>query len=118
MAKGVQVTAIIECAGVWFAGSKFGLTWRAKQIAIHKLPEKMSDFAFMGIGSVKIKDEVDDDEAFCSSVEQSKNTVHSTVQSVVDSVLPDEEDEEVEPVSVPKKMIIKKSQSNTARGRI
>jgi len=51
LVKGVQVTAIVECAGVWFAGSKFGLTWRAKQIAIHKLPEKIADFAFKGLGS-------------------------------------------------------------------
>ena len=53
LVKGVQVTAIIECAGVWFAGSKFGLTWRAKQIAIHKLPEKIADFAFKGLGSAE-----------------------------------------------------------------
>ena len=51
LVKGAQVTAIMECGGVWFAGSKFGLTWRAKQIAIHKVPEKMSDFAFRGLGS-------------------------------------------------------------------
>jgi hypothetical protein len=51
LVKGAQVTAIMECSGVWFAGSKFGLTWKAKQIAIHKLPEKMSDFAFRGLSS-------------------------------------------------------------------
>jgi len=46
LAKGVQLTALIECGGVWFAGSKFGLTFRAKQIIIHKLPERLADFAF------------------------------------------------------------------------
>ena len=51
LAKGVQVTVIMECAGVWVSGSKFGLTWKAKQIAIHKLPERISDFAFKGLGS-------------------------------------------------------------------
>lgn len=51
LVKGAQVTALMECAGVWFAGSKFGLTWRAKQIVIHKLPEKLQDFAFKFEGS-------------------------------------------------------------------
>jgi hypothetical protein len=58
LVKGVQVTAIMECGGVWFAGSKFGLTWRAKQIAIHKLPEKIGDFAFKGLASASpVEDE-------------------------------------------------------------
>ena len=57
LGKGIQVTAIMECGGVWFAGSKFGITWRAKQIAIHKLPEKMSDFAFKGLVAPKESDE-------------------------------------------------------------
>jgi hypothetical protein len=122
LVKGVQVTAIIECAGVWFAGSKFGLTWRAKQIAIHKLPEKIADFAFKGLGSAKplvedvddeddtVDNEVDDEEAFRSPVKS----------SVIDSVMPkensvpvsasvdDEEGDDVEPMPAPKKTIIKK----------
>ena len=103
LVKGVQVTAIIECGGVWFAGSKFGITWRAKQIAVHKLPEKIADFAFKGLGS----SQVDDDDAFRKP-------------SVLDSVMPeavsesvasesvDEEGDDVEPAPVPKKTIIKK----------
>ena len=63
LVKGVQVTAIMECTGVWFAGSKFGLTWKAKQIAVHKLPERISDFAFKGLGSAPAE-EIDDDEVF------------------------------------------------------
>ena len=91
LVKGVQVTAIMECGGVWFAGSKFGLTWKAKQIAIHKLPEKMSDFAFRGLGSsgsasssasassASSKEEVDDDQVFAPR--------SSSVPSVVASLL-------------------------------
>ena len=94
LVKGVQVTAIMECGGVWFAGSKFGLTWRAKQIAIHKLPEKMGDFAFRGLGSAKKavavseeveeednKSEVDDDAVFSAPVVRS-------VPSVVAALMP------------------------------
>jgi hypothetical protein len=111
LAKGVQVTAIIECAGVWFAGSKFGLTWRAKQIAIHKLPEKIADFAFKGLCSVKPSqedveeeedaNEVDDDAAF---------RVVAAVMPTSSSPVPvdDEDGDDVEPVPAPKKTIIKK----------
>ena len=44
--KNAQVTCLLECGGVWFAGSKYGLTFRVKQVVIHKLPERLGDFAF------------------------------------------------------------------------
>ncbi len=123
LVKGAQVTAIIECAGVWFAGSKFGLTWRAKQIAIHKLPDRLAGFAFKGLGSApppvedveddeEQEEEVDDDAAFRAPVQKS---------SVVAAMLPksapppapaatvdDEEGDDVEPVPAPKKTVVKK----------
>lgn len=133
LVKNVQVTAIIECAGVWFAGSKYGLTWRAKQIAIHKLPEKIGDFAFKGLGSAKPMDiededaegdetadnEVDDDAAFKPSVVAAmmppKLAVAAGGAGAVSAPAPapsatvdDEEGDDVEPVPAPKKTIIKK----------
>ena len=134
LVKGVQVTAIIECAGVWFAGSKFGLTWRAKQIAIHKLPEKIGDFAFKGLGSAKtvaVEDEddeeaaddatpeVDDDAAF-RAPSQKASVVSAMMQKATPAPAPapvpapeatsvdDEDGDDVEPVPAPKKTIIKK----------
>jgi hypothetical protein len=132
--KGTQITAIIECGGVWFAGSKFGLTWRAKQIAIHKLPEKMNDFAFKGLGSAPApapqeedeedeKEEIDDDAVFSQA---STSTSTSSKPSVVAAMLPqasqpaaaasqpqsqsvdDEDADDVEPVPVPRKTVVKK----------
>jgi hypothetical protein len=125
LVKGVQVTAIIECAGVWFAGSKFGLTWRAKQIAIHKLPEKIADFAFKGLGSVKPpvedvddedeaadNDEVDDEAAFRappkSSVVAAMMPKAAPVATPAPVPVDDEEGDDVEPVPAPKKTIVKK----------
>jgi hypothetical protein len=128
LVKGVQVTAIIECAGVWFAGSKFGLTWRAKQIAIHKLPEKIADFAFKGLGSVKpqpVEDVEDDEEEQASEVDDDAAfRAPPQKPSVVAAVLPkataptapapphttvdDEEGDDVEPVPAPKKPVVKK----------
>ena len=119
LVKGVQATAIMECGGVWFAGSKFGLTWKAKQIAIHKLPEKMSDFAFRGLGSSSSsassasssssasassssydedKSEVDDDAVFASS-----RSVPSVVAAMLPQATPaaaaDEDESSSEPVN-------------------
>jgi hypothetical protein len=124
LVKGVQVTAIIECAGVWFAGSKFGLTWRAKQIAIHKLPEKIADFAFKGLGSAKAApvEDVEDEEAEQSEVDDDAAFRAPPKASVVAAVMPkaapvaapppapvdDEEGDDVEPVPAPKKTIVKK----------
>ena len=122
LVKGVQVTAIIECAGVWFAGSKFGLTWRAKQIAIHKLPEKIADFAFKGLGSAKppVEDVEDEDETAENEVDDEAAFRAPPKSSVVAAVMPkavpapaaapvdDEEGDDVEPVPAPKKTIVKK----------
>jgi hypothetical protein len=125
--KGTQITAIIECGGVWFAGSKFGLTWRAKQVAIHKLPEKMGDFAFKNLGSASVDEEdeeeskVDDDEAFQEPrASQASHASHtSSKPSVLAAVLPqaaeasadtvdDEDGDDIEPVPVPKKSVVVK----------
>jgi len=121
--KGTQITAIIECGGVWFAGSKFGLTWRAKQIAIHKLPEKMNDFAFKGLGSAPPpqeeeededeKNEIDDDAAFSqpaskpSVVAAMMPQAHASQPAASQSV-DDEDADDVEPVPVPRKTVVKK----------
>ena len=117
LVKGVQVTAIMECGGVWFAGSKFGLTWRAKQIAIHKLPERINDFAFKGLGSVKPPaEDVEDEEE--GEEETAENAIEDDAafkpkQSAVSAVMPqasvdDAEGDDVEPVPTPKKTVIKK----------
>jgi len=117
LVKGVQVTAIMECGGVWFAGSKFGLTWRAKQIAIHKLPERISDFAFKGLGSVKPpKEEVEDeegDEEEAADNEIEDDAAFKPKASAVSAVMSqasvdDEAGDDVEPVPAPKKTIVKK----------
>jgi len=87
LAKGVQVTAIMECGGVWFAGSKYGLTWRAKQIAVHQLPKKMGDFAFKGLGSAPpVEDDEEDDEVKSNEVDD--EAVFAPRPSVVAAMMP------------------------------
>jgi len=117
LVKGVQVTAIIQCTGVWFAGSKFGLTWRAQQIAIHKLPERISDFAFKGLGSVSAaaaaasatEDDAEEEEEAGSEVEDdpafkpSKQSAVSAVMPAAAEAVEADEGEDVEPIPPPKK---------------
>jgi hypothetical protein len=125
--KGVQVTCIIECTGVWFAGGKFGLTWNAKQVAIHKVPEKISDFAFKGLGAIEAEDEEDEEEkpssksASASASASSSNEIDddevfaAPSKSVVSAMMPqaaaaaasssvdDDAGDDIEPVAPPVK---------------
>jgi hypothetical protein len=119
----------MECGGVWFAGSKFGLSWRAKQIAVHKLPEKMGEFAFKGLSSVPVEQkevEVDDDAVFAAPTTSAVSAVSAASAaptasvSVVAALMPqaqaqqvqqadeDEDGEDMEPVPPPKPVMKKK----------
>lgn len=37
--KGSVLTVLMECTGAWFAGGKFGLSWKATQIRADKIPQ-------------------------------------------------------------------------------
>jgi hypothetical protein len=130
LVKGVQITAIIECAGVWFSGSKYGLTWRAKQFALPKSGNKISGFAFKGLKAAAAKAPMDADADADADAEDDADTEADTTEevddaaafrkpSVVTAVLPpakavkaftvdDEEGDDVEPTPAPKRTIIKK----------
>ena len=130
LVKGVQVTAIMECTGVWFAGSKYGLTWKAKQIAVHKLPERIGDFAFKGLASAPVEEDaqIDDDEVFkkpsvlaavmpskavtatasASASVSASVSAAGTIGTADEEEVDDEDADDVEPVPAPKKTIIKK----------
>lgn len=47
LVKGAMVTTLIQCTSIWFAGSKFGLSWKAKQIRMDKVPESIRGYAFV-----------------------------------------------------------------------
>ena len=46
LCKRAQVTAIIQCTGVWFAGGKFGTTWKAVQLRVDSQPDQIRGPAF------------------------------------------------------------------------
>jgi hypothetical protein len=55
LVKGAQVTALIQATSVWFAGSKFGISWKALQIRMDKIPDSIRGYS--------IQDEDDDGSA-------------------------------------------------------
>jgi hypothetical protein len=46
LVKRAVISSLVQCTGVWFAGSKFGLSWKAIQIKADHLPESIRGFAF------------------------------------------------------------------------
>ena len=50
LVKRAQLTVLMQCTGVWFAGGKFGLSWKAIQIRADKIPERIRGFAFLDEG--------------------------------------------------------------------
>jgi hypothetical protein len=47
LVKKAFLTVLIQCTGVWFAGGKFGLSWKAVQIRADKVPDSIRGFAFL-----------------------------------------------------------------------
>ena len=50
LVKGANITVLIECTGVWFGGSKYGISWKAVQIRVDSLPDRIRGFAFLDDG--------------------------------------------------------------------
>ncbi len=119
LGKRSQATVIMHCTGVWFAGGKFGTTWKAVQIRVDSQPEQIRGPAF--------RSEAPDIRAFVSRG-LSKNATSSAPadadldedegedegEEVVAAVLPKraapvvvEDDEDEAPVPVPKKAVKK-----------
>jgi len=122
LAKGSQVTALMECSDVWIAATgKFNLRWNVTQLVVHKVPDSGAEFAFRGlstsapvgntVAAEEDSNQVDDEE------EASTLRAPSAASSVLASVLPpaaaaaaaaDEEEEEEAPAPVPVKITKKK----------
>jgi hypothetical protein len=117
LVKGANITVLIECTGVWFAGSKYGISWKAVQIRVDSLPDRIRGFAFLEEGesasapaAVKSKtpapntfqalaedEDVDDEEVFSAP---------APVKAAAPAPGPafDDEADDIAPVAVPKKV--------------
>ena len=116
LAKGSQVTALMECSDVWIAATgKFNLRWNVTQLVVHKVPDSGADFAFRGLATASAA------SAAAPVAEEESNQVEdaeeeSTLRSpsVLAAVLPtaspaeEEAEEEEAPPPVPTVKITKK----------
>ena len=117
--KGSVLTTLIQCTGVWFAGGKYGLSWKAVQIRADKVPARMRGPAFLpdeSSGSAAAAPQAKNQFAALSDDEEDDvNDEEALASPAPAKVAPasaaaaDEEDEEeaavVEPVAVPKKAV-------------
>lgn len=87
LVKGAQLTTLIQCTSVWFAGSKFGLSWKAKQIRMDKVPESIRGYAFL-----------DDEDAPAPAKQSAAKQAPANKFAVAQD---DEEDEDDEAFSAP-----------------
>jgi hypothetical protein len=90
LVRRVEVTCLIECTGVWFAGGKFGLSWKASQIRVDKAP---SGLVGRGYAFVQDEEERDDAEAEAPAPTSFKQSAEGEEE--------DEEDEDEEEVVAP-----------------
>jgi len=130
LVKRAFLTVLMQCTGVWFAGGKFGLSWKAIQIRADKIPERIRGFAFLDDGesaeasapasAVPVKrsatapappqnqfQELDDDEEAVDDEEALAPPSKKAVAPPADED-DEEEAEEVAPAPVPAKAVVKK----------
>jgi hypothetical protein len=131
--KRSQATAIIQCTGIWFAGGKFGTTWKAVQIRVDSQPEQIRGPAFRsdapdirafvakklaapaaasgGAGGYGGGDEDDEEENILTAavIAPVKKAAAATPAPPAEEVISAFDEEAVtEPVPVPAKKVIKK----------
>jgi hypothetical protein len=87
LVKKVEVTALMQCTGVWFAGGKYGLSWKAVQVRLDSVPAG----ALRGYGIVN------DDEDAVPASSGGEFSSRPAARQVVD----EDEEEETAPAPAP-----------------
>jgi hypothetical protein len=132
LVKGAQATCLIQCTGVWFAGSKFGLSWKLVQALITNLPQNARNLTFIDDGDLvpattqssqrqqtqvqqedeeeETEEDEEEDEAFSAPPPAKPSVVAAVMPKATSAkVAPapvesiDEDADDVDPVPVPKK---------------
>jgi hypothetical protein len=102
LVKRSELTALIECTGVWFAGGKFGVSWKAVQIRLDSVPSGLRGYGF---------EEEDGDEVVADEEESApvKSAPKAAAPAAAAHAAVEEEDEaeesgeEIAPPPMPKK---------------
>ena len=115
LVKGAYLTTLIQCTSVWFAGSKFGLSWKALQIRMDSVPDSIRGYAFVDdedsapapskapVKQNKFASLEEDEEAEEDFVPQPQKK--SVVAAVTVPTI-DDEPEDAEPLPVPAKKVV------------
>lgn len=123
LVKRAVISTLIQCTGVWFAGSKFGLSWKAVQIKADHLPESIRGFAFRDEDGSEVSSAPapapkaaapssnhfstlaeDDDEEEEEIDDEAVMAAPKASSSAVAPPTMDDDADIVEPIAVPKKM--------------
>ena len=107
LVKKVEVTALMQCTGVWFAGGKFGLSWKAVQVRLDSVPAGLG----RGPAFQQDDDEEADDVPFKSGAafsEPAEFAPRVAAAQPADEDEDEEAEEEVAPPPVPKKTVVTK----------
>jgi hypothetical protein len=99
LVKGAVLRAVMQCTGIWFAGGKFGLSWKAAQIVMDKVPEGVRGYAFV--------DDAEDDAVFSAPAPSSALASVMPLPPTVAAPVADEDEdmddapEDAEPIPLP-----------------
>jgi hypothetical protein len=122
LCKRAQVTAIIQCTGVWFAGGKFGTTWKSVQVRVDSQPDQIRGPAFrsdapdirafvskgLGAKAAAVEAEEEDDaEEVVPAPAPAKPVAKVAAPAPAPAPAAFEEEEVAEPLPVPKKVVKK-----------
>ena len=124
LVRGTQMTSLIQCTGVWVAGSKYGLSWKLVQSMITELPQSSRNFTFVEDDDVSApvrsaskkpsvvaavtqddEEEEEEEEEFVPPPRKAAPTPAPPARQPVSQTLDDAEDDEAEdaePIPVPK----------------
>jgi len=92
--KGARVSALIQFSGLWFAGGKFGASWRVVQLLV-KPNERISGFAFKeDVDDKVVEDDLEDEVVEEAAKEVLAQAVDDAVKDDEPVVESDEEDED------------------------
>lgn len=104
LVKRSELTALIECTGVWFAGGKFGVSWKAVQIRLDSVPSGLRGYGFEeDEGDEVVADEEDASEAPPAPVKSTAKAPPAPAPAAAEEDEAEESGEEIAPPPMPKK---------------
>lgn len=122
LVKKVEVTALMQCTGVWFAGGKYGLSWKAVQVRLDSVPAGLRGYGFVNddedaptqasggefssrpaARQVVVEDDEEEETAPAQEAKAPAPAPARAAPAPAPALVEDDDDEEVAAAPVPKK---------------